>query len=445
MICKVLNTIENYALLKNVNSVCVGVSGGADSFCLLHILASIRENFGFSIKAVHVNHGIRGQEALRDQQAVQQFCKELNVELVVIKKDIPTLAKQMGVSAEECGRIVRYEAFSAQSCDTVAVAHTLSDSIETMIFNLIRGTALKGLCGIPAKRLPNIIRPLIDCTRQEVEQYCEQNDIEFVNDSTNLQDDYTRNFIRHNIISLFSNVNSSYGSSIARCLKSNQCDSDFLEQISSLTLEKARYNDGFKASEILKTHEAIQNRVIAKIIDNKLAKPVETRHIELVKDMIKYKKGKIELSKGLYICLNNDIISFNSNIENSEFWKIEAKLGYIDTPEQKFSIKQNTLLNINQTDYNNMIDADKISGKLYFRSRQEKDEFCDPKRKNTKSVKKLFNEQKIPPEKRNSIAILATDDEIVWLDGFGVDNKFKISDKTKNIYIVKREGTFKND
>lgn len=445
MICKVVSTIEKYDLLKNANSICVGVSGGADSFCLLDVLSKLSQQFNFELKAVHVNHNIRGGEAVRDQKAVEDFCAALEIPLNVVSKDVPKLAKQMGVSEEECGRIVRYEAFDSMNCDKVAVAHTLSDSIETMVFNLVRGTALKGLCGIPVKREPNIIRPLIECTREEIERYCEENHINFVTDSTNLKDDYTRNFIRHNIVGNFENVNSNFQANLLRCMQSNRCDNDFLEQMASQTLEKARVKDGYKTSEIMAVHQAVKNRVIAKMIENKLNKPVETRHINLVNEMLNEKKGKIELSKGLYICLNGDIISFCAYVKSMEFWSVDVDDAFIQTPVGNFKLELKSIDEIKKIDYKNMIDADLICGKLQMRARKEKDSFCDPVRKNTKSLKKLFNENKIQPEHRAKIAILSCDNQIVWLEGFGVDNKFKITEQTKNIYILAKEGTFKND
>ena len=168
--------------------------------CLLEILSKLKDEYGIILKAVHLNHNIRGQEALRDQRVVEEFCQKLGIECLSYSVDIPALAKEMGIGEEECGRIKRYECFNDAGCDAVATAHTLSDSIETMMFNLIRGTGLKGLCGIPAKR-DNIIRPLIECTRSEIESYCKDNKIDYVTDSTNLTDDYTRNYIRHNIVS----------------------------------------------------------------------------------------------------------------------------------------------------------------------------------------------------------------------------------------------------
>ncbi|MCM1544504.1 MAG: tRNA lysidine(34) synthetase TilS, partial [Ruminococcus sp.] len=172
MICKIISTIEKYDMLTNVKSVVVGVSGGADSICLLHFLSKIREKYGIVLSAVHINHNIRGEEAKRDENFVRCFCNSLGIECHVFSIDVPKLAKDLSLSEEECGRKVRYECFNKINADAVAVAHTLSDSIETVIFNLTRGTGLKGVCGIPPVR-DNIIRPLIEITRDEVEEYCE--------------------------------------------------------------------------------------------------------------------------------------------------------------------------------------------------------------------------------------------------------------------------------
>ena len=228
MICKVRNTIDKYRMLSGVRSVAVGVSGGADSMSLVHILSSLKEEYGIILKVVHVNHNLRGQEALRDENKVRDFCNKNNIECLVFSEDIRLIARQKGIGEEECGRIVRYECFEKANCDVVAVAHSLSDSIETMVFNMIRGAGSKGLCGIPPVREPNIIRPLIDCTRQEIEAYCCENGIEYLTDSTNLLDDYTRNFIRHNIVGAFSHINKGYEKNISCLMDIVAQENDYL-------------------------------------------------------------------------------------------------------------------------------------------------------------------------------------------------------------------------
>ena len=140
MICKVKSTIERHKMLEGVKTVAVGLSGGADSMCLTDILIKLKVQYGVVVKAVHINHNIRGKEAERDENHVREYCKENGIELLVFSEDIPSHSKELGISEEECGRKVRYECFRKANCDAIATAHTLSDSVETSVFNFIRGT-----------------------------------------------------------------------------------------------------------------------------------------------------------------------------------------------------------------------------------------------------------------------------------------------------------------
>ena len=257
MICKVLETIEKHCLLDNVKTVCVGVSGGADSMCLLHILSSLKEKYGITLKAVHINHNLRGEEALRDESLVRDYCEEMDIELEVFSVNVADLSEKLGLGTEECGRRVRYECFDKMGCDAVAVAHSLSDSIETVVYNLLRGTGTKGLCGIPVRREPNIIRPLAACTREEIEGYCRNENVPFITDSSNLTDDYTRNYIRHNIIPAFGKVNSSFESSIMRSCSILDEENDFIEKSAHGLILKAEANDGYDCEILMGAHSAL--------------------------------------------------------------------------------------------------------------------------------------------------------------------------------------------
>ena len=198
---KVLRAIEKFGMLDGVNDVTVALSGGADSMCLLHSLLVIKDTYSLNITAAHLNHMIRGKEALRDEEFVIEQCKKIGVQLFVERVDVPLFARENKISIELAARKVRYEFFERVAKGAVATAHTASDNIETVILNMTRGASLKGLCGIPPKR-DRFIRPLICCTRSDVEAYCAKNNIQFVTDSTNLTDEYTRNNIRHNIYNI---------------------------------------------------------------------------------------------------------------------------------------------------------------------------------------------------------------------------------------------------
>ena len=417
MICKVRNTIEKYNLLTGVSSLAVGVSGGADSMCLLEILSKLKHEYGIILRAVHVNHNIRGDEALQDQHLVEDYCQKLGIECRVYSVDIPALAKEMGIGEEECGRIKRYECFESMECDAVATAHTLSDSIETMMFNLIRGTGLRGLCGIPSKR-DNIIRPLIDCTRGEIEDYCHKNGIDYVTDSTNLTDDYTRNFVRHNIVANFSKVNPSFESAISSAMETLKLENESMENSKDAVLSLAGTADGYRISVLRQADSAIRRRAIADILAENMDKDVEKRHIDLIDSAIIKGEGKIEIAKDLYAVVSDDIISIRPEIIPVPEWECECIDNVFSTPVGKFYIEE-----ASSAVYKNInaIDADKIKGSLHMSSRRQSDRFYSDIRRNTKSLKKLFNEMKIPAEERNNIAILRDDENLIWIDGIGTD------------------------
>ena len=434
MICKVISTIEKYGMLRNVKSVAVGVSGGADSVCLLHILTCLKDKYGIILKAVHVNHNLRGKEALRDESFVRDLCEKWNVDLEVFSVDVKAEAERLGIGEEECGRLVRYRSFASLGCDAVAVAHSLSDSIETMLFNLARGTAIKGLCGIPPKREPNIIRPLICCSRREIEAYCEENELGFVTDSTNLSCDYTRNHIRHKLIPDIAYINQGYENNISRCMNSLSEDTDFLEAEAEKLFSSSVLENGFSASVLLGGHIALRKRVYRRILSEHMLKDVNAKHIALFEDVVTAKCSAVEIGKNLYITLKDGIVSIGDCEKQSEEWQSCFEDGKAVTPSGVF------VLQYVDTVCKDAVDASKIKGKLYFSSRKSGDTFTFEKRGITKSLKKLFNERKVPSSERNCIAVLRDSESVVWIEGIGVNAPYLAKDGAKEFFIIKKEG-----
>lgn len=434
MICKVRNTIEKYKLLENVSSVAVGVSGGADSMCLLHILIKLKVEYGIIVKAVHLNHNLRGEEAKRDENHVRDFCRKNGVELTVFSEDIASLSKKLGIGEEECGRKVRYESFSKMNCDAVAVAHTLSDSAETVLFNLARGTGSKGICGITPKREPNIIRPLIECTRQEIEIYCKLNCLDYVTDSTNLSDDYQRNYVRHNIIPAFSHINQNSDLAIARTSVILKEESDFIDECALKLIEKAETDKGYKVSAFLDSHAAVRKRAFSILLSKKMNKAVEAKHIELCENALLKQKGKIEIAKDLYISFDSDIINFCSFKSKCEKWTAEFKDNKAESPYGVYYINELSPYTAGA------IDKDKIKGKPVLSSRREGDRFHFENRRITKTLKKLFSEMKIPVYDRERIAVLHDDENVIWVEGIGIDGKYLSDEKSQSVFVIIKEG-----
>lgn len=438
MICKVKNTIERFSMLKNVKSVAVGISGGADSVCLLDILCRLQSEYGFELSAIHVNHNLRGEEALSDCRFVEELCGKRGVSLKVVSADVAAIAGENKLGLEECGRMVRYKAFENSSCDRIAVAHTLSDCIETSIFNLARGSSLSGVCRIAPVR-DRIIRPLIDCTRDEVLKYCAENGLRFVTDSSNLTDDYSRNFIRHNIIPQLKTINPELERSFFRFFENVGNDESFLKTTAQRAIEDAKTDSGFDRKAFLRLDDAVFNRCIRILLEEKMKKQVEARHVSLVARAIR-DTGKIQLSEDLYISVSCDIINFQVfDTSCVETWCAKLENGRFASPFKFYEIIPED--NLKYSDRKNCFDLQLLSESPVLRSRRPGDTFTSVARGNTKSLKKLFNEMKIPQGERSKLAVLECKGKVVWVEGVGTNKPFIVTDKTANPVKIKiKEG-----
>ncbi len=208
----VLPVMRNFAakLIGRRDIVLVGLSGGADSVCLLHFLQYLAKEKHFALAAVHVNHGLRGESALADQQFCEELCRKLNIELFVKKVDARKVAQKYDLSPEHGARKARYAAYQQVAkkwgATKLALGHHLDDQAETFLLNLLRGTKAQGLAGIPLHRPlcagVEIIRPLLCVTRKQVEQYIRQNKLTYVTDQTNFEDVYRRNWVRQTLLPL---------------------------------------------------------------------------------------------------------------------------------------------------------------------------------------------------------------------------------------------------
>ncbi len=199
----VLETINKNNLIKNGDSIVVGVSGGPDSITLLDILIKLQKNIKFNIVVAHINHMIR-TDADEDQEYVEKYCKKNNIPFYVKREKVEILAKNQKIGTEEAGRNLRYEFFNEvlqkTKSNKIATAHTKNDNVETVLMNIIRGSGTKGLTGIEIIRDDKYIRPLLEISRTEIEEYCEKNNLAPRIDSTNMENIYTRNKIRNLLI-----------------------------------------------------------------------------------------------------------------------------------------------------------------------------------------------------------------------------------------------------
>ena len=298
---KVLTAINQYGMLADCKSVTVAVSGGADSVALLHSLKMLEKELDIGLSACHVNHNLRGEESDGDEAYVKSLCSELDIPLRVFSVDVTgSTAKHQ--STEERARELRYEAFAKMSDELgsrVATAHNACDNTETVLLNLLRGTGLKGLCGIPPVR-DYLIRPLLLCTRDEIEGYCGENGLKYVTDSTNASTAYTRNKIRLELMPRLLEINPSLHEGVGRMTFTLGEDSRFLEEMAANALEEARNGEGVYLCEKLNAlPEPILHRVISLMLRERDVEPTSLR-ITGFSEIIKAGAGKINIEKNKF-------------------------------------------------------------------------------------------------------------------------------------------------
>lgn len=433
----VLNTLQKYEMLKGVDSVTVALSGGADSVCLLHILNELKAELGLKVYAAHLNHCLRGQDAIDDEMAVKKLCESLNIPLFCERIDVKEAAKKQKQSVETVARNIRYEFLKRVSKGVIATAHTASDNLETVIFNIVRGSGLKGVCGIPVKR-EGIIRPLIECTREQVEEYCAKNNLVFCTDKTNFQDIYSRNNIRMNVVPKLKEINSAAQQNVSRLSEILSCEEDYISSVATKKYNSLCKNHSLDIIELKKEHKAIAQRVIKIFCEEETNETPEHSHIKEI------------LSGEKSVNLKNNFIA--RNLENQliiiKAEKKETKMDYFSFPKvferinyknYSFTLKKfEEIVNFNDLPFKNAIDYDTILDTLVLRNRNAGDKITLPKRKVTKTLKKLFTELK--SENRDELLVLADGDRVVWVENIGVNSKNQVSEHTKNIVLIEKTG-----
>lgn len=434
-------TILKYNLIQKGDRITIGLSGGADSVCLALLFCEIRDEYSLDFTAVHINHLIRGEEAYRDMNFCIDFCKKKNIPLKTFEIDIKKLAKEAKMGVEEFARQKRYKIFETLSNGgKIATAHNLDDVAETLIFNITRGTGLKGLCSIPAKR-GNIIRPLIETPREKIEEFLKQKNQSFVTDSTNLENDYSRNKIRHLVIPVLKEINPMFLQSVLRLKETSEDYTEYFNEIA----EKL-YNKNISAEELLKKSKAEIYEYLKYFINKKTGAIPDKFHLEKCFDALK-SNGKTSLLLGYsFFVKNNKLFVKKETCEKQEEFYKQVKCT-VKTPYNFYKFEKKSLKDLknNKNVYNlflnNAIDCDKICHSLILRNRRAGDTI-KIKRRPKKTIKAIYNELKISPENRYKLAVLECDGEIVWAENIGVSEKFLPDKQTKMFLTIKREADY---
>ncbi len=432
----VKQTVAKYNMIAPNETVVVGVSGGADSMALLHLLLQLQKEWNLTLIVAHVNHCLRGEESDRDQRLVEDVCRQWGVPCRVKKADILSMSRAAGRGVEEFARGFRY-AFFQQTAPhpiegKIATAHTADDNAETVLLNMVRGTGVTGLGGIlPAGR---VIRPLIECSREMIEQYCERYQIPYVTDSTNLQDDYRRNRIRHHVIPCLKQQNPSFLKAVTRMCDANRRDSDFLLGLGKELLEQSRCGDGCDIG-VLRQAQDVPLTYAIKHWLRSVGLEESAYHIEKIKSLIHKGYGKCSLagvreaqvSGGILRSVIPEEKTIDFSVAISKKSRVYQLVG------KSVTVTVEQAQNIHNFVTYNQLDCDTIGTQPVFRNRRAGDSIALPGRPR-KSLKKLLNEMKIPVWDRSCLLVLADENGVLWVEGIGADLRAVPTKKTRMIF-----------
>lgn len=446
---QMLNTIRKYNMLKGASNLVVGVSSGVDSMVLIFILNKLKNELKINLTVAHLNHMLRGKQADLDEEFVKDYCKKNNINFVSKRVDINSKAKRAKLGIEECARNERYDFFNSIFKDEdykIATAHNLSENAETVIFNLARGCYKKGLCGIPAKR-DNIIRPLIEVSKEQIINYAKANKIKYREDQSNFSLDYNRNKIRHKVIPVLKQINPNFEHTLLNLKDSLQQEEDFFEH-KALEIERTSKKDNGFDVNIIKTFEKpIRFYFIKKIIDEK---NLSKKLLNLIDEIIISGFGAVQVEKNKILSVKNGLLKINypyKNLDIDTNFSLKFKPGEIKTGDERtfevIVLQEREIQKIKETDkklFKNLINYDIIGGTTVFRYRKNGDVFKQAGKKPiTKTYKKLMQENHIGLEARNRLLVLSDENKILWIENIGASYYAKLSNNSKKAIFIKRK------
>lgn len=428
------NYIDRQGLLKPEDKIIVGLSGGADSVVLLYILHKL----GYSCLAAHCNFHLRGDESDRDERFAAGFAASFNLPFFKKDFDTRTVAKERGISIEMAARDLRYQWFAElkenQGADAVAVAHHRDDSIETLLLNLIRGTGIKGLTGIQP-RAGCIVRPLLCVSKKEILQYARAENLPFITDSSNGQEDIIRNRIRLQVIPLLETINPSVRDAIIQTMDNLNETAKIYEAETEKAIQTI-YNKGRISIPLLKTFPSSESVLFELLKNYGFGKEV-IREIHAAMDS---QPGKMFYAPEYYVVKNRDEFLVSPILREKE----KEYLIQADETCREFPLRMEISLSINDVNAGfdkspttACLDYDKLQFPLTLRKWKIGDKFIPLGMKSFQKLSDFFTNRKFSIVQKEETWILTSGKEIVWIVNYRIDERFKVDITTKTRYIIK--------
>lgn len=495
---KVREYIRRYQMLEQGDRIIAGVSGGADSICLLFMLIKLAKEIGYTIAVVHVHHGLRGEAADADAVYVEKMCKEQGIKCRVFRKDVKSFADKNGLTIEEAGRDVRRECFrkamEEEQGTKVALAHHQDDNAETLVWNLCRGCGMKGLGGI-APVADYFIRPLLCLRREEIETYLKEQGIEYCVDETNLEDDYTRNRIRRHVMPYLEEcVNRQSVVHMSETMEQVRMIGVFVEQeIRRYMKESVRYREDGRVlldgKQFCQTPEALRLTLLHELLCHVAGrrKDIETIHIRMLEELLGKQVGRradlpygvcaVRCYEGIefYVLSGENPLSYGKDVvsskvkggayreetredENREIilsrkdgeaelsWPADCRImSARDFQEggrvrwRVFDRKEDMII-FPKNPYTKWFDYDIIKNTVKIRHREPGDYITVSKSGGTQKLKQYFINEKVPGGTRGRIWLAADGRHIMWIVGYRQNQMYQITDKTRRILEIEFDG-----
>lgn len=469
---KVSDYIELNHLIEDGDGIVVGVSGGADSVCLLHILFSLYRNSNTKLLAAHINHGIRGRDAELDEEFVLRLCRDIGIECCSFRYDIKKKAEEEGLSEEEAGREARYQAFreicGSYGCNKIAVAHNKNDNAETILFNLFRGSGIKGLSGIDSSRNMaseagniTVIHPLLSAGRDEIEEYLSLNQIPYRTDLSNLTEDYSRNKIRNQVLNYVTeNINKNTINHITEAAAQLEEIGLYIRRQTEVRYAKLMKKEGAAAllpvREMAEEDIVIQKEIILKALEDISGsrKDIESKHVEDILSLFDKQVGKqVHLPYGMLAIREYNEVRLLSCTERKKADRSGEKPMEpikIEIPGSIYIKKYCKIIETEILQYKNdtlfpknsckkWFDYDKIEKVVELRTRRQGDYIQVDSKGGHKKLKDYFIDEKIPKEDRQELLLVTDGSHVMWIPEAGsrMSEKYKVSDKTDKILSMK--------
>ncbi len=462
--------IEENHMLENADGVVIGLSGGPDSVCLLRVMCELSGCFGIGkdrIYCVHINHMIRGGEADADEEFARRLCGKLGLPFVCFKKDITAYAEKIGCSVEEAGRMYRYDCFrqvmKENNINRLAVAHNKNDVAETLIFNMLRGTGIKGMSGIRSVR-DDVIRPLLSCYRADIEKYLESIGQDYRTDSTNLSTDYDRNRIRHIILPELTEINSnaiehiySLAAEAERVYEyvHKRVEEDMVSVLSDAEASGGSCADaeGLKKinidiNKLEKCDDVIKEHIIHEAIAQAAGsrKDISRKHVLAVLELCKAGTGK-QIMLPYEICArrsyDNIIITQSCRVKEAYCVDVDGDGSYEIVDVGTFSVSVEPWkgsMEVSKKIYTKMVDYGKIKGNVCIRTPESGDYIIIDGKGSSKKLSRLFIDKKIDRVKRLTWPVIACGNEIIWAVGLRYSEAYKVDENTRKVMCINFKG-----